>query len=263
MKPEKIKIAPQWGKTKEDIWAETFADLEEGIPAPAKVKRISIWRYAAVAVVVFAVTAFSASFFYSVTEITARGTHLAVVLPDASKVMMNADSKLSYKPIWWFVSRKVQLDGEAYFEVKHGTSFSVVSESNEVAVLGTSFNVFSRPERYSVTCLTGKVQVTTGQKNSILIPGMQLTSRDGKITLEDKIDGRQSIGWTKNKFVFVGVPLTDVVREVERQYDILIMSDAGLNHRFTGNFTKTENPGEVLDIIGSPFGIKLSYKKNR
>ncbi|MBP1616895.1 MAG: fec operon regulator FecR [Bacteroidetes bacterium] len=259
MKPKKIKIAPKWSKSKEDIWDETFFGLED-FAENGKIKRVRPWRYMWAAAVVFAVIMLSASYFYSVTEISVRGAQLAVVLPDGSKVSLNADSRLSYRPIWWFVTRNVELSGEAYFEVQHGRRFSVLSGGNRVSVLGTSFNVFSRPERYAVTCLTGRVQVAANKQTSLLTPDMRLTSRDGKITVQKKFDATQSIGWTRSRFVFVGIPLPDVIREVERQYNIQITTKDDLDHTFTGNFSKTENPGQVLDIIGSTFGIKLSYK---
>ncbi len=259
MKPEKIKIAPQWSKSKEDIWGETFSGLED-CAEEGKIKRVPTWKYAAAAAVVFAVMALSASYFYSVTEISARGAQLAVVLPDGSKVSLNADSKLTYKPVWWFLSRNAELSGEAYFEVQHGRRFSVLSGGNRVSVLGTTFDVFSRAEGYAVTCLTGRVQVVANKQTSLLTPDMKLTSRNGKISVQKKFDATQSIGWTRSRFVFVGAPLPDVIREVERQYNIRITTKDDLNHTFTGNFSKTENPGQVLDIIGSTFGIKLSYK---
>ena len=88
---------------------------------------------------------------YTVTEIAKRGSHLAVTLPDGSKVNLNADSRLTYKPYQWIISRNVELEGEAFFEVKQGKRFSVKSNQNKVNVLGTSFNIFSRPGNYRVT----------------------------------------------------------------------------------------------------------------
>lgn len=259
MKPEKIKIAPQWSKTKDDIWAETFAGLED-VGRQKKVKRIPGWIYAVAAAVVFAAIVLSASYIYSVTKICDPGMQLAVVLPDGSKVRLNADSRLSYKPLWWFVARNVELNGEAYFEVRHGSRFSVLSQGKRVSVLGTSFNVFARPEGYAVTCLTGRVQVVVNKQTSLLTPNMRLTSQNGKVSLQKQFDGVQAIGWTTSRFVFIGVPLREVIRELERQYNIRISTEGDLDHTFTGNFSKTENPGLALDIVGRPFGIKLSYK---
>ncbi|MFT4072216.1 MAG: FecR domain-containing protein [Dysgonamonadaceae bacterium] len=261
MREDKIKITPRWSKSKEDIWNETFAGLvdDSPLPMPTTKKMSPLWKYVGSVAAVLLLFILPISFFYTVTKISAPGEHLAVVLPDGSQAVLNADSRLSYKPYWWFASRKVELAGEAYFRVTHGRRFSVVSEHNEVNVLGTSFNIFSRAEKYVVTCLTGKVRVVSGNRSAVLTPDMLLTKNGGMIVVERNTNGKQSIGWTENRFVFVGVPLADVVAEVERQYNIHIRANAALNYTFSGNFARAEKPDEVLDIIGKPFGIKFSY----
>ncbi|MDR2917249.1 MAG: FecR domain-containing protein [Tannerella sp.] len=257
MKTEDIKITPQWSKSKDEIWNEVFADHEEAETSP-KVKRLSFWKYAAAAVVMFIIATGAFAWLYETTEQAARGSHLAVNLPDGSKVNLNSDSKLSYKPYWWFASRSVTLKGEAFFEVKPGSRFTVESFGNEVRVLGTSFNIFARAESYRVTCLTGKVEVRANNEKTTLTPNMQVYLRDGKLDISDNIDGLQSIGWTQNKFSFIGVPLADVVKEIERQYDIQITSNAKLDYLYTGNFSKEKKPEEVLEIVGKPFGITFN-----
>ena len=259
MKPKNIKISPQWSKSKEDIWNETFAELVEVQPLPTT-RRISFWKYAAAAIVAIILTGALTARFYSVTEIAVRGKHVAMVLPDGSTVILNAESNLTYKPFWWFVSREVKLTGEAYFEVKSGSHFTVRSDKNMVRVLGTSFNVYSRTERYCVVCLTGKVEVFAYNDSAVLNPNMRLNYLKGKVTIEENIDATQSMEWSKDKFVFVGVPLVDVVHEIERQYDIHVTADNSLDHSYTGNFFKTEKPDEVLEIIGKPFGINFTIK---
>ena len=259
MKQEDIKITPKWSKSKDDIWNEIFDELEVIQPS-MPVRRISFWKYSVAAVILILLTGTITARFYSASEVAARGTHVSAMLPDGSKVILNAESKLTYYPYWWYFSRSVTLDGEAYFEVKSGEKFSVKSNKNEVNVLGTSFTVFSRMEKYSVTCLTGKVKVFTDEEVSILNPNMRLTYLDKKISVEKNIDEVQSTGWIKNKFVFVSLPLVDVISEIERQYNINIIADKELNYFYTGNFVKTDNPDEVLEIIGKPFGIKFSIK---
>ena len=144
MKADDIKITPKWSKSKEDIWDSVFEGLEETpkVIEMAPRKR-SLWFYAAASIAAIAIILPSIAFFYTKNEVAERGTHLAVVLPDGSKVDLNAESKISYKPLWWFISRDVELKGEAYFEVEKGSTFDVRSGQYTVSVLGTSFNVFS------------------------------------------------------------------------------------------------------------------------
>ena len=259
MKQEDIKITPKWSKNKEDIWSEIFEGLDETQPSKP-VRYISFWKYLVAAVIFIAFMGTITARYYSVSKVAERGTHLSSILPDGSKVILNAESKLTYKPYWWFFSRSVELNGEAYFEVKSGRSFSVKSNQNEVNVLGTSFTVFSRSEKYSVTCLTGKVKVFTNEEVSILNPNMRLTYLGKKISIEKNIDEEQSMGWIENKFVFISVPLVEVISEIERQYNIHIVADKELDYYYTGNFLKTEKPEDVLEIIGKPFGITFSIR---
>lgn len=253
MKPKDVKITPKWSKSKDEIWNDVFSNLEE--KSTPKVKRLSFWQYAAAAVAVVFITVSSFAYLYETTEQVGRGSHLAVTLPDGSKVNLNADTKLSYKPYWWVISRNVKLEGEAFFEVKSGNQFTVKSYQSEVRVLGTSFNVFARADSYSVSCLTGKVEVRAGKNTAILTPNMQVNQRRGMFNISDNMDASQSIGWTQNKFSFIGVPLADVVQEIERQYDIHVSTTSKMDYLYTGNFSKEKQPEEVLEIVGKPFGI--------
>jgi len=202
----------------------------------------------------------SFAYFSEVAHTTLRGAYLSLSLPDGSTVMLNVDSELKYKPLLWFASKTVELNGEAYFEVKSGGRFTVKSGKNKVMVLGTSFNVFARNEKYSVTCMTGKVMVTADNRQTTLTPNMQVTLRNGNFNVAEIADTEQHIGWRQNRFVFNGAPLTEVIKEIERQYDIQISNVLDFDYSYTGNFSKTENPEDVLEIVGKPFGITFLIK---
>ncbi len=252
MKSKNVKITPKWSKSKETIWNDVFSNLEE--TTSPRVKRFSFGQYAAaIAVILIAVGSFS--YLYETTEQVGRGSHLAIMLPDGSKVNLNAETKLKYKPYWWFISRDITLNGEAFFEVKPGSQFTVKSYQNEVQVLGTSFNIFARSNKYSVACITGKVKVISGKESVILTPNMKVSLNKENFNISNNIDISQSIGWTQNKFSFIGVPLKDVVEEIERQYNIQVSTPNKLDYLYTGNFSKEKEPEEVLEIVGKPFGI--------
>jgi len=260
MKTENINIIPNWRKSKDEIWSEVFADIENVKVTPKKI-HVSMWKYVSVAAIVAIIAGISFAYFYTNTETAASGTRLSLTLPDGSNVNLNAESEIKYKPLWRFVSREVTLNGEACFEVQQGRRFTVKSGQNKAIVIGTSFNVFARPEKYSVTCLSGKVEVATKLENVMLTPNMQVTLRNDILKIAENIDAQQSISWIKDKFIFNGVPLSDVVKEIERQYGIHIVSSSNLDYYFTGNFSKSTDPEEVLQIIGKPFDITFSIKK--
>ncbi|MDR0575700.1 MAG: FecR domain-containing protein [Tannerella sp.] len=253
---ENVSIKPKWSKSKEKIWKEVFEPLmkreedeRENVENPAK--RIPLWSYAAILVVLVSLTIH----LYTVTEETARGEHAEVRLPDNSKATLNAESKLSYSPLEWFISRTVTLEGEACFDVKPGSRFSVQSGRKRANVLGTTFNVHARPERYCVTCLAGKVEVCVGKEIVALNPGMQATWLGWELSVDKDAVFTQATGWMQGKFEFAETPLSEVVAEIERQYDIHVMSGFNPDHLYTGNFSKTERPEDVLEILGKPFGI--------
>ena len=231
--------------------------LARRLPVWAYVRRLSAWTYAAA---VF-IPVFLVACFYTVTENTARGEHAVVQLPDRSTVTLNAESKLSYKPLAWLVQRKVTLEGEAFFEVKKGSRFCVRSGDKRVNVLGTTFNVYARTSMYRVTCLTGQVEVCVGRETAVLHPNMQVAFRE-QIDITENVAHAAANGWMQGKFVFVETPLSEVIAEVERQYNIHVASEGDYdpNHLLSGNFSKTGQAEELLEIIGKPFGIKFSIE---
>lgn len=261
MKTDDIKITPEWSKSKEEVWANVFEKLED-TPQMVKMspRKRSIWFYAAASVAVIAIILPSIAFFYVKSEVAERGSHLTVILPDGSKVDMNAESKISYKPFWWPISRDVELKGEAYFEVKKGSSFDVRSGQYTVSVLGTSFNVLYRNGKFNVTCLTGKVDVSNKSELVTLTPNMQALWNNGKLIAKEIDDAEKSINWKLGRFVFVSVPLQEVIQEIERQYNIEIFPNSNLNHLYSGNFTRANDPEDVLKIVGKPFGIEFKIK---
>jgi ferric-dicitrate binding protein FerR (iron transport regulator) len=173
---------------------------------------------------------------------------------------MNAESKVSYKPFEWWLFRKVRLEGEACFDVKHGSRFTVQSGRYQVNVRGTTFNVYSRAGLYRVSCLDGQVEVHAGGESAVLNKNMQATLYEPKLLVNSDIIPQRITGWIQGKFMFVEAPLREVVAEIERQYNIHIIPDDFTNHLFTGNFSKTDKPEVVLEIIGKPFGITFSIE---
>ncbi|MDR1097524.1 MAG: FecR domain-containing protein [Tannerella sp.] len=242
----------EWSKSREEIWEEVFKPLMN----QEKDKRGNRkWGYAAILPVLIFLTVH----FYTVTEEAARGEHAEVRLPDRSTVTLNAESRLSYRPLEWFLSRRVTLEGEACFEVKPGSRFTVRSGHGRVTVLGTAFNVYARPGKYCVTCLSGQVEACAGGDAVVLAAGMQATWRGGEPEVNREAVPAQATGWMQGKFGFTETPLSEVVAEIERQYDIRILPGSGSrDHLYTGNFSKTERPEDVLEIIGKPFGITFN-----
>ena len=267
MNTRNMKIKPNWPKTKEQIWDEHFAELDEHAPLTSgssnvSLRRKQLWLYAAAAFIAIALLLPSIAYLNEKEVITPKGEHCTYTLPDGSTVQLNADSRLSYKPYWWKISREVMLNGEGYFEVMHGSTFQVHTAISTVTVLGTSFNVHARENNYlNVTCLTGKVQVKKDNQTVVLTPNMQAQYQNNVLAAGNIDNGSNAIGWTRNHFVFLATPLKAVIEEIERQYNIEVVTTSKLDYLYTGNFSKTKSPEEVLQIIGKPFGIEFKVKR--
>lgn len=261
MKQEDIKIKPAWSKSKEQIWEEQFAGLEDK-KTVLRLHKKTIWRYVAAAAIAILFILPLTAYLYNEEVVVPKGEHQLVILPDGSKVDINADSRLSYKPYWWRFVRDVELVGEAYFEVVPGSTFAVNAGGTRVTVLGTSFNVYSRSKEYQhVTCLTGKVQVAKAKEHAILTANMRAEINKNTLKVDKMADASPFIGWTRDHFIFLSVPLNEVIKEVERQYNIKVVATSKLDYLYTGNFSKAKTPEEVLEIIGKPFGVEFKIER--
>ena len=293
---DNIRLKPAWTKSKEEIWNEMFENLDERVERAERaenldgrieraeqvertehpddreqlvisrrlsarkglLRRIPVWGYAASLLIPLLLICC----FYTVTEETTRGEQATVRLPDRSTATMNAESKLSYKPFVWFFSRKVSLRGEAFFEVKQGSVFTVHSGgNNRVKVLGTTFNVYARSEAYRVACLTGRVQVQAGKESVVLHPNMQAVHNERQFAVNSDITPLTVTGWMQDMFVFIEAPVQEVIAEVERRYDIAVTTDCPTERLFyTGTFTKPEKPEVALEIIGKALDVTFRFE---
>lgn len=215
----------------------------------------NVFKYAAVIFVLVGIYFFVQNR-ASVVEV-AYAQQSEVVLPDASQVRINAGSKLSYQKNNWNKKRLVELAGEAYFKVSKGKKFTVKTPLGNVQVVGTQFNVNQRDAVFEVECYEGKVDVSHHHQTVRLTPGKSVRlSSDGKLVLSDIV--RSTPDWTEGGSDFEGTELKVVLNELERQYNLQIDVEKGvdLNQKFTGSFHH-DNLDLALKTICLP--LKLSY----
>jgi ferric-dicitrate binding protein FerR (iron transport regulator) len=215
-----------------------------------------IYRAAAVLVVLLTSAYF---LFYNTT--TSFETQIAQTktfhLPDDSEVLLNAASKITFNEKKWDKKRDLTLEGEAYFQVKKGQTFSVNTVDGIVKVLGTHFNVKQRKNYFEVSCFEGLVSVTHNNETIKLPPGK--TFRLINNTIEDVPDfNAQNPSWMQQESSFDRIPLDQVIAELERQYDLKIKTEGvDTSKLFTGSFTHKDQK-IALEAITIP--LKLSYK---
>src|SRR6187431_2877341 len=146
-------------------------------------------------------------------------------LIDESLVTINAGSTITYKKRSFKEDRVLLLDGEAFFDVKPGSTFTVKTNYGFVVVLGTRFNVVAREGVFEVNCYTGKVKVETKKEQSIVITAGERSvenQEDQTLARSSFIPSEGNPDWMVGKFVFEDQPLSRVVSELERQYGIQV-----------------------------------------
>lgn len=216
----------------------------------------TMYRAAAVLIVLLTSAYF---LFYNTT--TSFETQIAQTktfhLPDDSEVLLNAASKITFNEKKWDKKRDLTLEGEAYFQVKKGQTFSVNTVDGIVKVLGTHFNVKQRKNYFEVSCFEGLVSVTHNNETIKLPPGK--TFRLINNTIEDVPDfNAQNPSWMQQESSFDRIPLDQVIAELERQYDLKIKTEGvDTSKLFTGSFTHKDQK-IALEAITIP--LKLSYK---
>ncbi|WP_418509296.1 FecR domain-containing protein [Corallibacter sp.] len=202
------------------------------------------------------------TYFYTTTLDKTYNTYLAekqeILLPDNSETTLNAYSSVKYNKHSWSDNRDIFLEGEAFFKVTKGSQFDVITSAGTVTVLGTQFNVKARENYFEVTCYEGSVSVTHKLKQTKLQAGDRFLILDGNYIATEK-ETAQIPEWLNNESAFKSMPLKNVIREFERQYQVkIITNEIDVNALFTGNFTHT-NLEIALKSITQP--MHLSYSK--
>ncbi|MCP4312721.1 MAG: DUF4974 domain-containing protein [Bacteroidetes bacterium] len=253
-----------WEKSKEEVWK----DLSAAITKEGGVQEIhrrflpgKQWlALAASFTLLLAVTGYMR--FHSIEVSTTMAETHSLLLPDGSAVELNSNTILSFHPHWWRISRGVKLEGEAWFLVEKGSSFRVESALAVTEVLGTSFNVLARNEKYQVSCHTGRVRVSASQskERAILDPGKQVVlGSDGTLEVSDMISVSTAPGWLNRNIMFSATPLQMVFEEIEKQYGIEIDGSRLPDLLYSGSFS-TDIPLEnILTLLCRPFNLR--YEK--
>jgi transmembrane sensor len=253
------KVIQSWevpsGKSQEEAWNEVSTRISQGkiVELPRR-KNYLYWVSAAAAVAVFAFFLLSPKSELKMQDVTTALAHREhVLLPDGSEVELNAGSHLRFAS-QWTNDRTVELEGEAFFKVKKGSQFTVKTNQGQVQVLGTSFNVLDRANKFAVECFTGKVEVSSGKEKVEITPGQHVLLSNGRFEYQEASGDRT---WLTGQFVYNDEPLENVFFEVERQFNVHINHPDLVGRKYTGAFT-TKNLEEALDVICIPMGYKYS-----
>ncbi|MRG47387.1 DUF4974 domain-containing protein [Chitinophaga sp. SYP-B3965] len=186
------------------------------------------------------------------TVSTPRGGQYQIVLPDGTKVWLNAASSLYFPAEFTGKERNVKLTGEAYFEVAKNAQkpFIVNVADVNVEVLGTHFNVMAYADEKSIktSLFEGAVKI----KDNLLRPGQQMhVYKDGRFNVITDPFMEDAIAWKEGMFVFNNDELDNIMRRLSRWYDVEISysTDKIKNKEFTGQISRQEKLSEVLKML--------------
>ena len=254
-----------WEKSKEEVWNNLEESIMKEDQSQMQIRHLHPNRnwlaLAASLVLLLSVTTFIR--FYTINTHCPEGVRTSLQLPDGSSVELNASTDLSYHPYWWFISREVKLEGEAFFSVEKGRKFQVVSTSAATEVLGTTFNVFARGADYIVTCHTGRVRVSedlTGDAVTLSPNERSLLEPSGGFTVTKLENLLDSPGWIENMIMFSSAPLRFVFDEIERQFGIVIETPAEMQQVYSGNFSLEQPVENILSLLCLPFDLVYEHQ---
>jgi transmembrane sensor len=189
---------------------------------------------------------------------TPKGGQYQLILADGTKVWLNAASSLKYPLAFDGKDRKVELNGEAYFEVAANKSkpFKVVTSHQVVEVLGTHFDINSYTDEPSTrtSLIEGSVKVTSlaSNKKMIIRPGQQSivsTAHPQAAIAIKNIDIDEAVAWKNGYFMFDEESLESILRKIARWYDVDIQYkglDAKNTLFFSGTLSRYSNVSKVL-----------------
>lgn len=189
------------------------------------------------------------------TVVAKNGTGTETILPDGTRVCLNASSSLSFNRHFGRSTRDVTLEGEGYFEVVSDSNkpFRVHTGNACVTVKGTTFNVHSYADEseISVSLIEGSVVLSTISEEATLTPGnCAIVSRNTNSIRVERADPFVS-EWTNGKFVFSDKSIPEILQRVERNYGVRFIYPENLfgTERFTGNFSLNLSIDEILSYI--------------
>ena len=256
----------------------TFIETERKLLPDTLFK--SLLKYAAVFVLAFIMGSLSLYFInrsernelshlYNTIDVP-YGERSQISLYDGTKVWLNSGTKFRYPVVFSPDTRDVFLEGEAYFDVakdlKH--PFVVSAGQLKVEVVGTCFNVCAYPEdnEFSTTLDKGSINaVNTSTGMGVkLNPGEQvILNRETNVLKCLKVDTELFTSWKDNLLKFEDAPFEEVIKKMERWYDVKITVDPSINAKERYTMTiKTESLREMLQLVARTIKINYEIKGN-
>jgi transmembrane sensor len=176
------------------------------------------------------------------------------LLPDGSRVWLNAASSVRFPVAFTGKERRVEMTGECYFEVAKDPSrpFQVGIGVNTVEVLGTHFNInaYADEDVVATTLLEGAVKIETIKKETILRPGQQaLIDKNGETKFIDAANLDEAVAWKNGLFSFHAMQIGPLMRQVSRWYDVQVRYEGNISYHFNATIERREDITKLLKLL--------------
>ncbi|MBS1660328.1 MAG: DUF4974 domain-containing protein [Bacteroidetes bacterium] len=193
------------------------------------------------------------------TIATPRGGQYQIILPDGSQVWLNAASSLRFPTAFTGKERRVEVTGEAYFEIARNAAmpFTVAlptaGGSSEIQVLGTHFNVnaYTDESLLKTTLIQGAVRFVSGKESMVLSPGQQSQlTKAGDLNLNSQVDISTVMAWKNGLFHFEGADIETVMKQLSRWYDVdIVYSGRKTNDLFYAEIPRNTRLSDALKAL--------------
>lgn len=202
------------------------------------------------------------------TMTTPAGRQFTLLLPDGSKVWLNASSSIRFPTAFSGKERLVELSGEAYFQVAADKSlpFHVkLPQNGEIEVLGTGFNVngYANEKAITTTLVEGQIKVKQGTESKLLKPGQQAKIAANAVSLIKNANVEMITAWKNGVFNFEGLTLEEAMRQIERWYDVKVVYPEGIpSVQFGGEMDRNVSIDQLISIL-KKYGVKVQMQEGR
>ena len=206
------------------------------------------------------------------TIVTPKGGEYKLNLPDGTRIWVNASSKVRYPLNFAKDSREVQLEGEAYFDVKHISEgerdlpFVVFTNGQKLEVLGTTFNINSYGEQVETTLVEGAVKLNfKGLAPRYLAPNEQSSYNEKENAVKVReVDPYYTTAWKNQKFAFDDASMYEVMETIARWYDVEVSYEGDFSESFfNGTISRYEGFENLLEIIELTGKVKFKVSGRR
>lgn len=204
---------------------------------------------------------------YNTLTIPEGSKPMKILLADGTSVWLNVASSITFPVVFIGKERRVQITGEAYFEVAKNAAvpFHVTHNNLDVKVLGTHFNVntYADEKDIKVTLLEGAVSVSKGILNGLLKPGQQSKINAENLQVINDANLNEVMAWKNNLFYFEGADIKTVMRQIGKWYNVEVEYNDSINYAFVAKISRNENVSQLLNTLELTGLVHFKIEKNK